>query len=101
MKPHVVFLSAGITRLVLRIVPIGFFPRTPSFSNLSFVDAPDPPTGHSYLHHTLQVFVGMRGLTFLQPVPLPSTHSSDCLSSSVCNLMHRRPIHLHAPEQGA
>jgi len=76
------------------IVPIGIFPQTPSFTNLSFVHAPDPLTGHSYRLHTLQDFVGMRGLTFVPHVPLLSTHSFDCLSSSVCNLMRRRPIHL-------
>jgi len=94
MRPHVVFWFSGITRLVLGIVPMGFFPQTPSFTNLSFVDAPDPLTGHSYLLHALHVFLGMRGLTFVQNVPLPSTHASDCLSSSVCNLMHCCPIHL-------
>ena len=94
MRLHVVFWSSGITRLVLGIVPIGFFPRAPSFTNLSFVDAPDPLTGHSYLLHTLQDFVGTRGLTFVRNVPVHSTHSSDCLSSSVYNLMHHRPIGL-------
>jgi len=90
----VVFWSSGITRLVLGIVPMGFFPWTPSFTNLSSVDAPDPLTGHSCLLHTLHAFVGTRRLTFVQNVPLPSSHYSDCLSSSVCNLMRRRPIHL-------
>jgi len=94
MKLHLVFLSSGITRLVLVIVPIGFFPRTPSFTNLSSVDSPDPLTGHSYRLHTLHNFVGPRGLTFVRNVLLPSTHSSDCLSSSICNLMCRGPIHL-------
>jgi len=73
---------------------MGFLPRTPSFTNLSSVDAPDPLTGHSYLLHTLHNFVGIRGLTFVRSVPLLSTHSSDYLSSSGCNLMRRRPIHL-------
>jgi len=94
MRLHVVFWSSGITRLVLRMVPMGFFPRTPSFANLSSVDAPDPLTGHSYLLHTLKDFVGTRGLTFVQSVPLPPTHSSDSLSSSVCKPMPRRQIHL-------
>jgi len=80
---------------------MGFFPRTPSFTNLSFVDAPDPLTGHSYLLHTLHDLVGTRGLTFVRNVPLLSTHSSDCLSSSVCNFMRRRPIHLLPLAQGA
>ena len=94
MQLHVVFLPSGITRLVLGIVPIGFLPRAPSFPNLSSVDAPDPLTGHSYLLHTLHVFVDTRGLTFVQNVPLPSTHYSDSLSSSLCNLMRRLLIHL-------
>jgi len=93
----VVFWSSGITRLVLGIVPMGFFPRTPSFTNLSSVDAPDPLTGHSYLLHTLHDFVGTRGLTFVRSGPLPSTHPFDCLSSSVCNLRRRCPIHLLLP----
>jgi len=94
MRLHVVFWSSGIARLVLGIVPMGLFPRTPSFTNLSSVDAPDPLTGHSYLLHTLYAFVCTRGVTFVRNVPLPSTHASDCLSSSVCNFIRRRPIHL-------
>jgi len=92
MQLHLVFLSSGITRLVLGIVPIGIFPRTPSFTNLSSVDSPDPLIGHSYRLHTLHDFVGTRGLTFVRNVLLLSTHSSDCLSSSVRNLIRRRPI---------
>jgi len=94
MQLHLVFLASGITRLVLGIVPIGIFPRTPSFTNLSFVDSPDPLTGYSYRLHILHDFVDTRGLTFVQNILLPSTHSSDCLSSCVCNLMRRRPIYL-------
>jgi len=94
MQPHVVFWSSGITRLVLGIVAMGVFPQTPSFTTLSFVDAPDPSTGHSYLLDTLHVVVGTRGLFFVQNVPVPSTHSSDYRSSSLCNLMRRPPIHL-------
>jgi len=94
MQLHLVFWSSGITRLVLGIVPIGIFPRTPSFTNLSSVDSSDPLTGHSYLLHTLHDFVGTSGLTFVQNVPLPSTNLSDHLSSNTCNLMRRRPIHL-------
>jgi len=97
MQLHLVFSSSVITRLVLRIVPIGIFPRTPSFTNLSSVDSPDPLTEHSYRLHTLHDFVGTRGLTFVRNVLLLSTHSSDCLSSSVCNSMRRRPIHLRPP----
>jgi len=94
MQLHLVFWSSGITRLVLGIVPIGIFPRTPSFTNLSSVDSPDPLTGHSYLLHTLHDFVDTSGLTFVRDVPLLSTDLSDSLSSRVCNFMRRRPIHL-------
>jgi len=94
MRLHLVFWSSDITRLVLGIIPIRIFPRTPSFTNLSSVDSPDPLTGHSYRLHTLHDFVGTSGLTFVQNVPLLSTHSSDSQSSSVCNFMRRRPIHL-------
>ena len=94
MQLHLVFWSSGITRLVLGIVPIGIFPRTPSFTNLCSVGSPDPLTGHSYLLHTLHDFVGTSGLTFVQNVPLLSTDLSDHLSSSVCSFMRRRPIHL-------
>ena len=65
------------------------------FTNLSSVDAPDPiTTGDSCLLHTLHDFVGTSGLTFVRNVPLPSTHTTDCLSPSGCNLMRRHPIHL-------
>jgi len=66
LQLHHVFWSSGITRLVLGIVPIGFFPQTPSFTNLSSVDAPDRLTGHSYLLHSPHDFVGTRGLTCVQ-----------------------------------
>jgi len=101
MQRHLIFLSSGITRLVLGMVPIGIFPRTPSFTNLSSVDSPDPLIGHNYRLHTLHDFVGTRGLTFVRIVLLPSTHPSDCLSSSVCNFMRRRPIHLLPLAYGA
>jgi len=101
MQLHVIFGSSGITRLVLGIVLMGFFPWTPSFTHLSFVDAPDPRTGHSYHLHPLHVFVGTRGLTFVQNIPLPSTHSSDSMSSSLCNLMRHAPIHLPRLGYGA
>jgi len=80
---------------------MGLFPLTASFTNLSFVDATDPLTGHSYLLHTLQVVVGTRELTLVQNVPLPETHLSDCRSSSLCNLMRHLPIHLPLPAYGA
>jgi len=51
---------------------MGIFPQTPSCTNLSFVDTPNPLTVHSYLLHTLHVFVATRGLTFVQTIPLPS-----------------------------
>ena len=70
------------------------FPSDSIFYHLFSVDSPDPLTGHSYLLHTLHDFVGTSGLTFVQNVPLPSTNLSNHLSSSVCNLMRRRPIHL-------
>jgi len=97
MRAHVIFLSSDITWLVTGIAPLGFFPRTPSFYSLSFVDSRDPLTRHSYLLHILPVFVGKRGLTGMQSVPLPSTYSSTCLSSSVSHYMRRCPIHLPGP----
>jgi len=80
---------------------MGCFPQTPSSTNLSLVDALDPLTGHSYLFHTLHVFVGTRGLTFMQKVLLPWTHSYNWLSSSVCSFMRRRPFHLPPPAHSA
>jgi len=80
---------------------MGFFPRTPSFAPLSFLESPAPVTGHSYLLHTLPISVGKRRLTCMQNVPLPSTHSCDSLSSSVYSLMRCRPIHLPPPAYGA
>jgi len=60
MDRHVVFCTSGITRLVRGIVHMFFFPRIPSFTTRSFVNSPDPLTGHSYLPHTLHVFSGTR-----------------------------------------
>ena len=60
MQLHILFLYSGITELVLAIEPIGFFPRTLSFTNLSYVDAPDPLPRQCYLLHTLHNFVGTR-----------------------------------------
>jgi len=54
---------------------MGFVPRTPSFANPSFLESPAPVTGHSYLLHALRVFVRMSGVTCMQNVPLPLTHS--------------------------
>ena len=73
---------------------MGFFPQSPSLTNRSFVNSPDPVTGHSQLLHTLPVFVGKRGVTWIQKVPLPSTDTSDCLSSSVSNIRYLPPIHV-------
>jgi len=101
MRLHLVFLCSCITRLVLGIVPLGIFPWTPSFTNLSSVDAPDLLTGHSYLLHTPHEFVVTRGLTCVPSVPSPSTHSSDCLSSSVCSSRRRHPTHLPPPAHGS
>jgi len=103
MQLHVAFWSSGITRLVLGIVPICFFPRTSSFTYLSFVDAPNPLTGHSCLLHTLHVVVGTRGLTFVQNVPLPSTHlPTVCLQVSVtiCAVVRFSPRYLHRLREG-
>jgi len=73
---------------------MGIFPGTPSFTNMSFVDSRDPLTAHSYLLHTLRVFVGKRGLTGVQNVLLPATHCSKELSLTVYNLICLHPIHL-------
>jgi len=103
MQLHVVFWSSSITRLVLRIVPMGFFPRTPSFTNLSFVDAPNPLTGHSYLLHTLHVFVETRGLTFVQTsCYLRPTLLTGCLLVSVtlCAVVQFTCLHLHKVSDG-
>jgi len=80
---------------------MGFVPRTPSFTNISFVDSPDPVTGHSYLLHTLRAFVGNRGSACMLNVRLYLTHLSDCLSACVCNLMCHRPVNLILPAYGA
>ena len=52
--------------LVLAIAPMRFFPWTPSIATLSFVDSPDPQTGHSNLLDSLRVSVVKRGLTCIQ-----------------------------------
>jgi len=91
MQAHVVFWCSGISQLVLGIVPMGCFPRTPSLTNRSFLNAPDPLTGHRYLLHTPHIFEGTRGQTFVQNVPLPSPYSADCQTSRVCSSMGRCP----------
>ena len=55
----------------------GLSPSDHLFTKMSFVDSPIPLTGHSYLLHTLHVFVGTRGETWVQNVPLPLTNSAD------------------------
>jgi len=80
---------------------ICFVPRTPSFANPSLPQSPGPVTGHSYLLHTLRIFVGKRGLTLIQKVPLHMPHPCDGLSSSVCSVMHHCLIHLFPLAYGA
>jgi len=76
---------------------MGFFPHTPAFTNMSFVDSPDPLTGHRYFLHTLPVFVGKRGLTCRQSIRLGLTDLSARVSSSVCNLVRWGPIPVPLP----
>lgn len=80
---------------------MSFFCRTPSFTNIAFVDSPDPLTWYCFLQRKLSVFVGKGGLICMQNVRLPSTHSSQGLASRVCNLMRLCPIHLSPPGYGA
>jgi len=70
------------------------FPPSPCYTNVSFVDSPDPLTGHSYLLHTLHVFVGKRSLTCSHDDPEPSTYIFDMVSLRVCNIMRLCPVHL-------
>ena len=63
MRLHISFSFTGIIRLALRIEPMVLPPWTPSSTNLSFLDSPDPLTGHSILLHALRGFVGKTGLT--------------------------------------
>jgi len=103
MQLPVVFWSSGILRLVLGIVPMGCFSLTLSFTNLSFVDPPNPLIGHSYHLHTLLVFVGTRGLTFLQtPSYLRPTLSTLCIKVSVTfwALVRFPCFHLHKVPEG-
>jgi len=78
-----------------------FFPSDSIFYQPVLCGCNQSLTGHSYLLHTIHVFVGTRGLTFVQSVLLLSTHSSQWLSSSVCNLIRHRLIHLPRPGSGA
>jgi len=82
---------------------MGFLPWTPSFTNLSFVDAPDPLTGHSYLLQTLHDLVCTRGLIscerscYLRPT-LPPV----CVQVSVtlCAFVRFSCFHLHRVPRG-
>jgi len=80
---------------------MGIFTQTPYASNMSFVDSPDPLTRNSNFLHTLPVFVGKRGLTCVQNVPLRSAHTSHRLFLRVCNLMHLPLIQLPLHAKGA
>jgi len=80
---------------------MGFFPRSPSFTNLSFLELPAPVTGDSYLLHTVRVFVGKRGLTYMQNIVSPSTYCSDGICSIVGDFIRRLPIHMLQPAYGA
>jgi len=103
MQLHVGFWFSGITQLGLGIVPMGFFPRTASFTNLSFVDAPDPLTGHSCLLHRLHVFVGTRGLPFVQASRyLQPTAPTICLQVAVdlCPVFRFTCPQLHMVPEG-
>jgi len=79
----------------------GCFPSDSIFYQLVLCESADPLTVHSYLLHTLHVFVDMRGIISGQSVLLPATHSSECRSSSVDHIMRRHPIHLPQPVSGA
>jgi len=82
---------------------MGFFPRTPSFTNLSSVDAPDPLTGHSYLLHTLHDFVGTGGLDFCERSGyLRRSLPTVCLQVSVtlCAVVRFTCFHLHKVSEG-
>ena len=103
MRLHASFLFTGRIRLVLGIEPMVLPPRTPSFTNLSFVDSPDPLTGHSILLHTLRAFVGKRGLTFVRTSryfrPSPTKR---CLwvSVTLCASVRSTCFHLHKVPEG-
>ena len=73
-------------------------PRTPSVTNLSFVDSPDPLTRHSILLHTLRAFVGKRGLTFVRTSRyFRPTSTLWCLwiSVTLCASVRLSCFHLH------
>jgi len=77
---------------------MGFFPWTAFFTNMSFVDSPNPLTAHSYHLHTLRVFVGKKGLTsvqisrYLQPRH-PTV--SLCISVKLCSPFRSTFFHLY------
>jgi len=82
---------------------MALLPPTPSWTNMSFVDSPDPLTGHCYSLDTLHVFVGKRCQTGVkmscahQPTLLPS-----CLRVSVttCAVIRFTCFHLHMVRDG-
>ena len=69
------------------------------FTNVSFVHSPDLlTTGHSYLLHTVRVFVGKRGLTCTQTSHyFRPTLWTACLQVSVtlCAVIRFTCFHLH------
>ena len=103
MRLHVSFLFTGMIRLVLEIEPMVLLPRTPSCTNSSFVDSPDPLTGHSILLHTLRAFVGKRGLTIVRTSRyFRPTSTMWCLwiSVTLCASLRFTCFHLHKVSEG-
>ena len=77
--------------------------RTPSFTNSSFVDSPDPLTGHSILLHTLRAFVDKRGLTIVRTSRyFRPTSTVWCLwiSVTLCASVRFTCFHLHEVSEG-
>ena len=103
MRLHALFLFTGIIRLVLGIEPMVPPLQTSSFTNLSFVDFPDPLTGHSILLHTLRAFVGKRGLTIMRISRyFRPTSTIRCLwiSVTLCPSIRFTCFHLHKVPEG-
>ena len=101
--PDIVLCSSGITWPALGIGQMGFFARTPSVTNLSFLDAPNPLTGHSYLLHTPCALVHTTGLTFVQRSRyFPPIVWTACLLVSVtlCPGVWSTGLHLHKVLRG-
>jgi len=82
---------------------MALLPPTPSWTNMSFVDSPDPLTGHCYPLDTLNIFVGKRCQTWVkmsrhhQPTLLPG-----CLrmSATTCAVVRFTCLHLYMVRQG-